>query len=87
MVHQKKNQLKIVNTKIILLLDIIAVIGSMLGASILASNIGYNKTAYFFYLVGGCSTLLLLHSEDNRKSIIFITWFFVCINVVGIMRY
>ena len=69
------------------LADIITVVGSMLGAGLIALNINYNVLGYVFFLIANLANLYLLNISTASKSLTVVTIFFVIANIIGIMRY
>jgi hypothetical protein len=67
--------------------DVVAVVGAIMGSSMIACNIGYNVVGYIAFLVSGVATVYLLSLSNASNSLKLITYFYLIINVVGIIRY
>jgi NADH:ubiquinone oxidoreductase subunit F (NADH-binding) len=69
------------------LLDVGAVGGNVLGATIVAANLDYNALGYLSFLIGSICAVVLLKQSNVRASMMYLHIFYVCINVVGMVRY
>ena len=67
--------------------DIVAISGQMIGALLIACNCGYTRLGYVAFLIGGAATLFLLNGTNAPKSLTFIAWFFVIVNIIGVICY
>lgn len=67
--------------------DIIAVGGSVIGSTLIASNTGYNASGYVFFILASIATLYLLSVSTASRSLYVVNLYFVFINLVGLMRY
>lgn len=67
--------------------DLLAVGGSIIGSSLIASNIGYNGLGYFFFILASVATLYLLTISTASKSLYVVNGYFLFINIVGLVRY
>ena len=70
-----------------LLADIVAILGSMVGASLIAANNGHQHAGYIAFIVAGIATYYLLHISKGSWSLKFITIYFFVVNILGLMRY
>lgn len=69
------------------IIDATAILGAMGGSLIIALNCGFNVIGYLAFLVSGVATVCLMHGRDIPKSLKFIAWFYLVVNVIGLMRY
>lgn len=69
------------------ILDAIAIIGSMLGSVLIASNSSYVFLGYIFFLTANIATYMILSESNVRKSIIWLNIFYIGVNVLGIINY
>jgi hypothetical protein len=69
------------------IIDIVAVAGAIIGSSVIAFNIGYNVVGYIAFIISGLATIYLLSMSNASNSLKIITYYFLFINIVGIIRY
>ena len=70
-----------------LLADIVAIAGAMIGSLTIALNLGYNMIGYIAFLISGIGTIYLLRLCNASNSLKFIAYFYLIVNVVGVIRY
>lgn len=75
------------NVLIKLFADILTIIGSIGGSTLIALNIGYNSLGYFLFIVSGISSMYLMLQSTVSRSILAVNVFYIFINVVGFGRY
>jgi uncharacterized membrane protein YhhN len=69
------------------ILDVLALGGAMIGSALIASNSGYNVLGYLFFLISSLASTKLLFSSDASRSLLWTNLWFVCMNIIGIVRY
>lgn len=71
------------------IIDIIAVGGAVGGSAIMAANIGmqYAVISYVLFLVSSIASVVILSGTVGTKSLTIVNFYFILINVVGIIRY
>jgi hypothetical protein len=70
-----------------LIADIIAIGGAMIGSFIIAMNLGLNMYGYIAFIFSGIATLYHYSISETRNSLKFIVWFYLVIDIIGIIRY
>jgi F0F1-type ATP synthase assembly protein I len=70
-----------------ILLDAASIGGSMIGSLLLASNSGYSKWGYIFFLIGTTASILIMLRSNVRRSQVFINFWFLGVNAFGIFRW
>ena len=69
------------------LCDILAVVGNIVGAILVALSQGHpglGITGYAFFLVGAMASIWLLNHSNASKSLILINGYFIFVNIIGI---
>ena len=67
-------------------MDVLAILGNIVGACLVA----WQPTAiiaivgYLFFCVGAGATLWLLYNSTASRSVVFVTWYFMAMNIFGI---
>jgi len=61
--------------------------GAILGSLLLALNISISGWAYIPFLLSNFATIHLLRKSNASKAITYQSYWFVAINVVGIIRW
>ncbi len=74
------------NPKTKLIADTVYLIGNMSGSILIASNIGLNVFGFMLFTVGSLAGVYLLKNSNASKSLLFITCYFLVVNVIGIIR-
>jgi hypothetical protein len=69
------------------IIDIIAMGGAMIGSTLIALNIGLNQYGYMMFMVSGLASIYHLNHSNVRKSMKFNTWFYLVVDILGIIRY
>jgi hypothetical protein len=66
----------------------IALIGAVLGSMLIALNIGWNFVGYIFFTASSIASVALLKKAvGGLRSLLYTNIYFVCINIVGLVRY
>ena len=73
--------------KLKLVLDVVYVVGSLVGATLIASNSGHNVLGYVCFFVSSIAGTWLLLKSNASKSLLFINAYYALVNLVGIIRY
>jgi membrane-associated HD superfamily phosphohydrolase len=61
--------------------------GAVAGSMLMALKISVSGWAFLLFLLSNIATIYLLKDSDASKSIIYQSYFFVVINLVGIVRW
>ena len=69
------------------LLEVLSLVGAILGASLIAANINCNAIGYVAFFVSNAASAVLLMNSNASKVLLYETIFFTVINVVGFVRY
>jgi len=70
------------------LCDVLAVIGNVVGAILVALSQKHPElgiAGYVFFLVGALSSIWLLRHSNASKSLLIITYYFIIVNIIGIV--
>ncbi len=68
-------------------IDAIALVGSVVGSILVASNTGLTLYGYICFLVASFASIVILRKSHVSKSMLFLNWYYVVINCVGVVRY
>jgi hypothetical protein len=85
MTLQKKEQSLTASIKIIC--ETLAVLGAIIGSSIIALNLGHNQYGYVSFMISGAAQFYLLKDTNVSKTILLINGFYFTINIVGLYNY
>jgi len=66
--------------------DVIYLLGSIMGATIVALNIGQAQAGYIVFLFSSFAGLYLLLKSNASRSLLAVHIMFMAINVLGIVR-
>lgn len=61
--------------------------GGVLGAALLAVHISVSGWAYIPFLLSNIASIVLLRNSNASRSIEYQCWFFLVINIIGIVRW
>lgn len=61
--------------------------GAIIGSALLAFNVGLNQLGYVFFLISSCATIYLLVRSNASKAVLYQTFWFSLVNVIGILRW
>lgn len=68
------------------ILDAIYLISSVLGAVLIAANVGAQLLGYCLFLVSSIIAVYLLHRSNASRSLMIVNVIFAVINLIGIIR-
>jgi hypothetical protein len=71
---------------LLVIADIITVLGAVLGAPIIALNIGMNTLGYCLFAASSIAGTYLLYRGETRSSLKLVSVYFFVVNVLGILR-
>ena len=66
--------------------DVAVVVCSVIGAGLVAANIGVALYGYIIFMIANVASLVVLSKAQGVKSIILVNVMFFVINLVGIVR-
>jgi hypothetical protein len=67
--------------------DVSYILGSMIGAVLVASNTGHAVFGYVLFFVSSVAGVYLLKNTNASGSLMFVTLYFGVVNVFGIFRH
>lgn len=70
-----------------LIADVLVVLGSLVGSTLIALNVGLNELGYICFIVASVFTMYLLLNSTASRSLLLVNLYFLIINVVGLFRY
>lgn len=73
-------------TKFHIFLDACYIIGSTVGAAIIASNSGNNKLGYVLFFISSVAGVLILRGSNASKSLMVVTVYFGVVNLFGFFK-
>jgi hypothetical protein len=63
------------------------VVGAIVGSTLIALNIGLNWLGFCFFLASNLATLSALKgATGDGKAMVWVNYFFVLVNIIGLMR-
>lgn len=69
------------------ILELVSFLAAVVGATLVALNIGIGLYGYILFTVSSIATIILLRHSNASKVIEWQTYVFVIVNVVGIIRH
>jgi hypothetical protein len=67
-------------------LEVILLLGSLLGSTLIALNCGYNQLGFAAFLVASIITTYFFRKCDASWSLQVVNVYFMCTNLIGIFR-
>lgn len=68
------------------LIDGLYLASSIVGATLVALNVGAQLAGYSLFLLSSCCALYLLRDSNASRSLIIVNGVFAVINLIGIIR-
>jgi hypothetical protein len=69
------------------ILELVSFLAAVVGATLVALNIGIGLYGYILFTASSIATIILLRHSNASKVIEWQTYVFVIVNVVGIIRH
>lgn len=69
-----------------IILNILAIAGGMIGAILLASDIGMSQYGYISFTIGAIAAIILQLGDKSQRGLMWLNVFYVCVNVFGLIR-
>jgi hypothetical protein len=69
------------------IIDIAAVGGAMIGAFLIAANIGKARLGYVFFLISSIASVILVLNSNVSNSLLVTNAFFIGMNLLGLARH
>jgi len=66
--------------------DLIGTITGIIGAILIALNIGLNSLGYVLFLISA-SSYVIYSMKIKNKNLFFLNMTFIIINIIGLLRY
>jgi len=68
-------------------LEVLSIVGAVLGSSLIAANINCNAIGYVAFFVSNAASAVLLLNSNASRVLLYQTVFFTIVNIVGFVRY
>lgn len=69
-----------------IILNIVAIVGSVIGSILLAANIGMDHYGYVSFTIGATTAIFLQRGDKSQRGLMWLNVYFVCVNVFGLIR-
>lgn len=66
--------------------EILVIFFSIIGSTLVASNIGYAKTGFLLFGFGSLITLKMILKSNADRSLVVVTLYFLIMDILGFFR-